>query len=221
MLPTPSSHTASAMRCFSSGVRGQAQIIVRRKIDARGRAQLSPQTRAVDLVQTRSNPPLERQSPALDRGLRRTSTACRACSNKRRSASASGLGVVSSRSPRNTEFAPASKHNACASSDSDSRPALNRTIDLGIRMRAVRDHAHQLEGIFRQACSPSGVPSTRTSIFTGTLSGCGLSVDNSLQQPVARAAVFAHADDAAAAYRDPRRGVPAPAYPADPGTCAW
>ena len=35
------------------------------------------------------------------------------------------------------ELAPARKHSACASSDSDSRPALSRTIDAGIRMRAV------------------------------------------------------------------------------------
>src|SRR5882762_9644386 len=53
------------------------------------------------------------------------------------SSSGSGLGVVSSFSPMNKEFAPATKQSATASRESERRPALNRTIEAGMRMRAV------------------------------------------------------------------------------------
>ena len=50
--------------------------------------------------------------------------------------------------------------------------------------------------------SPSGVPSTRTSRLTGTLSGCGSSDASCWSRPIADPPIFAHADDAAAADRD-------------------
>ena len=78
---------------------------------------------------------IRRHAPAPAAPAR--SAACRACRTAARRASSPGFGVVSSRSPRNTELAPARKQSACASSVSDSRPALSRTIDAGIRMRAV------------------------------------------------------------------------------------
>ena len=48
-----------------------------------------------------------------------------------------GFGVVSSFCPIKIELAPAMKQSAWASSERDSRPALNRTIDAGIKIRAV------------------------------------------------------------------------------------
>ena len=45
------------------------------------------------------------------------------------SSSLLGFGVVSKRSPRKTEFAPARKHSAWPSSESSSRPAESRTIE--------------------------------------------------------------------------------------------
>src|SRR5580693_6930514 len=53
------------------------------------------------------------------------------------SSSGSGFGVVSSFSPMNRELAPATKHSATASRESAFRPALRRTIEAGIRIRAV------------------------------------------------------------------------------------
>src|SRR5215813_6656252 len=84
----------------------------------------------------------------------------------------SGLGVVSSRSPMKIELAPARKQSACASSESESLPALNLTIEAGIRMRAVAIILTSSKGSV-SGCSASGVPATRTNRLIGTLSGCG------------------------------------------------
>src|SRR5690606_33792450 len=53
------------------------------------------------------------------------------------SASGPGFGVVSRRSPRKIEFAPAMKHRAWVLSSMDSRPADRRTTALGMVMRAT------------------------------------------------------------------------------------
>ncbi len=71
------------------------------------------------------------------------------------------------------------------------------------------------------ARSASGVPSTRTSRLTGTLSGCGSSDGELLQQPIADPPVLAHADDAAAADRDARLAARAPASRAARRRSAW
>jgi len=53
------------------------------------------------------------------------------------SSSKAGLAVVSSLSPVKMEFAPAKNITDCSRGEKDMRPAESRTIDFGIRMRAV------------------------------------------------------------------------------------
>ena len=53
--------------------------------------------------------------------------------------------------------------------------AARRTIDAGIRMRAVA-MARTISSGSSAGTWASGVPSTRTSMLIGTLSGCGSSV---------------------------------------------
>ena len=91
-------------------------------------------------------------------------------SSNKASSSGSGFGVVSNFSPIKSEFAPATKHNATASRDSERRPALRRTIAAGIRMRAVAIMRTKTSGSSGSRC-PSGVPATLTSALIGTLSG--------------------------------------------------
>ena len=55
----------------------------------------------------------------------------------RKSASCSGFVIVSSLSPKKIEFAPAMKHNICASRLKPTRPADKRTRAVGITIRAV------------------------------------------------------------------------------------
>ena len=124
-------------------------------------------------------------------------------SSNRRSSSASGFGVVSSRSPRKTELAPARKQSACASSDSDRRPALRRTIDAGIRMRAVaivRTSSNGSSG----GRSPSGVPVDADQQVDRHAFRMRIERRQLPEQTVADRPILAHADDAAAADRDAR-----------------
>src|ERR1700722_19819561 len=69
---------------------------------------------------------------------------CRSCRgsrpselSNRASSPGSGFGVVNSFSPIKRELAPATKQRATASRERDRRPALRRTIEDGIRIRAV------------------------------------------------------------------------------------
>ena len=110
--------------------------------------------------------------------------------------------MVSSFSPRNTEFAPARKHNACASSESASRPALRRTIDFGIRMRAVAIIRTSSKRILSRAISQRR-PLHRNQHIDRNAFRMRIERRQLPQQPVSRRAVFAHADDAAAAYGNP------------------
>lgn len=80
---------------------------------------------------------------------------------------------VSSLSPVKIELAPAIKHIACVISDIDSRPAASRTVESGIVMRAVATVRTNSTSSIRPSgvsasMSPSTVPLTGTSAFTGT-----------------------------------------------------
>ena len=72
-------------------------------------------------------------------------------------------------------FAPAYKASSCASRGISVRPALSRTRDRGIMMRAVAIRRTSSSGS-TGGSDASGVPSTRASALIGTLSGCGSSV---------------------------------------------
>ena len=74
--------------------------------------------------------------------------------------------------PTKIELAPAKKHRVTASGESCFRPAANRTREAGIRMRVVA-MARTISNGSSAGIDASGVPSTRTSILMGTLSGCG------------------------------------------------
>src|SRR5205807_8166462 len=82
-----------------------------------------------------------------------------------------GLPVVSSFSPKKMEFAPARMQRSCASSLICRRPAERRTFDAGRRMRAVAI-IRTSSSVPSGGRSASGVPWTRTSMLTGTDSGC-------------------------------------------------
>ena len=92
-------------------------------------------------------------------------------SNSASSAATSGFPVVSSFSPWKIEFAPATKHSACSSSLISARPALRRTIDAGIMIRATAIVRTNSNGS-SSAVPASGVPSTCTRRLIGTESGC-------------------------------------------------
>src|SRR5689334_1214667 len=92
-------------------------------------------------------------------------------SNRMRSESVSGLGVVSSLGPQKMELAPARKHSAWVSSLISSRPADSRTMDLGMVMRATAMVRTKSSGSSGEA-RDWGVPSICTRALIGTLSGC-------------------------------------------------
>src|SRR5216684_3303075 len=82
----------------------------------------------------------ERPTPRAERRyfhVRGSSGATPASWKRAMSRSYSGLPVVSSFSPKKTEFAPAIMQRSCASSLICSRPAESRTIARGIKSRAV------------------------------------------------------------------------------------
>jgi len=93
------------------------------------------------------------------------------------SSSGSGFGVVNSFSPIKSEFAPATKQSATASRESERRPALNRTIEAGMRIRAVAMVRTNTNGSTGSRFS-SGVPATLTHALIGKLSGCGFNVES-------------------------------------------
>src|SRR2546428_11984415 len=88
-----------------------------------------------------------------------------------------GFGTVNNFSPTKIEFAPAMKQSALASRLKDRRPALSRTRDAGIRIRAVAMVLTRINGS-KGSALPKGVPSTRASRLMGTLSGWGFSVES-------------------------------------------
>ena len=119
------------------------------------------------------------------------------------SSSGSGFGVVSNFSPMNSELAPATKHSATASRESALRPALSRTIEAGIRIRAVAIVRTKTSGSSASRCS-SGVPATRTSALIGNAFRMRIERGKLMQQADAIALRFAEADDSAAANGDSR-----------------
>ena len=119
-----------------------------------------------------------------------------------RSACMAGLGVVRSFSPKKIEFAPARKQRACNSSLIASRPAESRTNEAGIMIRATAMVRTNSSGS-RGPASASGVPSTRTSILIGTLSGCSGKLA-SAEHGGAILDAFPHTQDAATADMDAR-----------------
>src|SRR6266436_5483860 len=104
------------------------------------------------------------------------------------SASGGGFGVVRSFSPVKMEFAPARKQSVTASDDISRRPAASRTREAGIRTRAVA-MARTMTSGSSAFTSASGVPSFRTSMLTGTLSGCGLRRESSCSRPIRSSSV--------------------------------
>src|SRR5947199_9588591 len=71
-----------------------------------------------------------------------------------------GFGTVNNFSPTKIEFAPAIKQRALASRLNDRRPALRRTRDAGMRIRAVAMVLTRINES-KGSASPKGVPSTR------------------------------------------------------------
>src|SRR5229473_3099303 len=117
----------------------------------------------------------ERPTPRAERRyfhVRGSSGATPASWKRAMSRSYSGLPVVSSFSPKKTEFAPAIMQRSCASSLICSRPAESRTIARGIKSRAVA-MMRTTSTVPTGATSAKGVPRTRTSMLMGTDSGCG------------------------------------------------
>ena len=96
--------------------------------------------------------------------------------NSAASALSPALPAVSSLSPVKIELAPAMKHKACVASDMLSRPADSRTMLSGMVIRATATvRTNSISSILASgvsaSMSPSTVPFTGTSAFTGTLSG--------------------------------------------------
>src|SRR5262245_55888751 len=112
----------------------QTQIVVRREIDPLWGSQRSLQTGTFDFGQASANSSFQN---FVHCALVHRSNETPSFSNSPWSDWDSGFGVVRSFSPKKTEFAPARKQRACASGESSSRPALSRTFERGIMIRAV------------------------------------------------------------------------------------
>src|SRR5581483_6240394 len=108
---------------------GVAEVIVRGEIDAAGRHQRTIAPCGTQRVES-SRPTLQKLHDSLG-----TPAGSPIARNRSSSASAAGLGAVSSFSPKKIELAPARKHNTCSSRLMRSRPALSRTRALGNVMR--------------------------------------------------------------------------------------
>ena len=114
-----------------------------------------------------------------------------------------GFGVVSSRSPRKIELAPARKQSACASSVSASgrrSGARTRRASGCARSRSCAPARADRPA----ARPPSGVPATRTQHVDRHALRMRVERCELPQHPAADAAILAHADDAAAAHGDAR-----------------
>src|SRR5688572_18525331 len=74
-----------------------------------------------------------------------------------------------------TELAPAMKHRAWSEKDIFARPAERRTVDLGMRIRAI-PIMRTVSQMGTSGLSWSGVPGTLERTLTGTDSGCGFMV---------------------------------------------
>src|SRR5262249_25553042 len=139
-----------------------AEIVVGRKVDARGRGEPAIAAGFAQSFDLRLPARYEaHDAPGTGRPI--------ACRNST-SPSADGFGAVSSLSPKKIELAPARKQSACSSRLMRSRPALRRTRDLGKASRAIAISRTSCSGSTGGA-SASGVPAIGTRQLIGTLSG--------------------------------------------------
>ena len=199
---TRASRAAASRSGQPRSARGSAPC--RRTPDHRpaSRATTAPATGAAERARC-----VEPRPSLLTRAPASGGAACRPASrSSARSASTSGLPVVSSFSPKKTELAPARKQSICASRVSASRPADSRTRARGIRMRAVAIMRTSSSGSMRGRSdsavrTPSGIGRQRVDRHALRLR---IQVRQRHQHPAAIVQRLAHADDAARADRDSR-----------------